>query len=83
MVQVQGAKYGLGIWHQCAKRVKIKSQKVLGTNSYVCRSCREKLVEGRGDFLASPFPEYRYNKIRTNKGILLRSVVNSKLLNIH
>ena len=33
---------GLEILHQCGKRVKTKSQKVLGANSYVCRSYRRK-----------------------------------------
>ena len=32
----------LEILHQCGKRVKTKSQKVLGANSYVCRSYRGK-----------------------------------------
>ena len=39
MVQVQqsgtGRKYGLEILHQCSKRVKAKSKKVMGTKSYV------------------------------------------------
>ena len=34
------------ILHQCGKRVKTKSQSILGANSYVCRSYREKLVVG-------------------------------------
>ena len=38
--------------HHCAKRAKIKSQKVLGANSYVCRSYGGKT--GRGTFLALP-----------------------------
>ena len=32
--------------HQCGKKVKIKSQKVLESNSNVCRSYMEKLVGG-------------------------------------
>ena len=46
------------ILHQCDKRFKTKSQKVLGANSYVCRSYRGKI--GRGTFLpppTSPHPE--------------------------
>ena len=39
VVQVQqsgtGRKYGLEILHQCSKRVKAKSKKVMGTKSYV------------------------------------------------
>ena len=47
LVQVQfkfgtSTRYGLEILHQCGKRVKIKSQKFSGANSYVCRSCRGK-----------------------------------------
>ena len=34
--------HGLEILQQCDKRVKTKSQRVLGANSYVCRSYREK-----------------------------------------
>ena len=44
--------YGLEILHQSGKSVKTKSQKILGTNSYVCRSYRRKIA--RGVFLASP-----------------------------
>ena len=40
--------YGLEVLHKCGKMVKTKSQKVLGTNSYVCRSYRRKT--GRGLF---------------------------------
>ena len=39
-------RYKIEILHQCGKRVKTKSQKVLGPNSYVCRSHRGKT--GRG-----------------------------------
>ena len=42
LVQAQkfgtGTRYGLEITYECGKRVKTKSQKVLGANSYVCRS---------------------------------------------
>ena len=39
--------------HQCGKRVKIKSQKVLEANSNVCRSYMGKLVgEWKGSFFA-------------------------------
>ena len=33
---------GLEILHQCCKRVKTKSNNLLGTNSNVCGSCRGK-----------------------------------------
>ena len=33
--------------HTCGKRVKTKSQKVFGVNSYVCRSYRGKTGRGR------------------------------------
>ena len=50
LVQVQqlgtDTRYKLEILHQCGKRVKTKSQKVLGANSYICRSYRGKT--GRG-----------------------------------
>ena len=39
--------------HQCGKRVKTKSYKVLGASSYVCISYRGR---GRGDFFAPPPP---------------------------
>ena len=56
LVQVQqfgtGTMYELEILHQCGKRFKTKSQKVLGANSYVCRIYRGKT--GRGDFLPCP-----------------------------
>ena len=32
--------YGLEVLHQCDEKVKIKSQKVLGANFYVCRNYR-------------------------------------------
>ena len=44
-----GSRYKLGISYKCDKRLKTKSQKVLGANSYVCRGYRGKT--GRGDFL--------------------------------
>ena len=37
-----GTRYSLEILHQGGKRVKTKSQKVLGANSYVCRSYKGK-----------------------------------------
>ena len=43
------------ILHQCGKRVKTKSQNVLGGNSYICRSYRGKT--GRGAFLP-PTPPF-------------------------
>ena len=42
--------YGLEILHQCGKRVKTKSHKVLGANSYVCRSYSGKTSRGGGLF---------------------------------
>ena len=58
-VQVQkfgtGTRYKLEILHQCGKKVKSKSQKVCGANSYVCRSYREKTGIG-GPFCPAPFP---------------------------
>ena len=47
-----GTRYGLKVLRQCGKRVKNKSQKVLGVNSYVCRSYRGKT--GGGLFAALP-----------------------------
>ena len=44
----------LEILHQCCKRVKTKSQKVLEANSYVCRSYRGKSV--RGSLFDPPTP---------------------------
>ena len=46
LVKVQwfgtGTEYDVKILHQCGKRVKTTSQKVLGANFYVCRSYRGK-----------------------------------------
>ena len=46
LIQVQqfgtGTRYDLEIFHQCDKRVKTKSQNVLGAKSNVCRSYRGK-----------------------------------------
>ena len=52
-----GARYGLQVLHQCGKRVKSKSQKVLWAKSYICRIYRVKTGRGEGAFLASPHPE--------------------------
>ena len=52
LVQVQlfgtDTKYELEILHQCGKRVKTKSQKVLEANSYICKSYRGKAGRGEG-----------------------------------
>ena len=47
-----GTRYGLEILLQCGKKVKTKSQKVLGANSNICRSYKEKT--GRDAFLPQP-----------------------------
>ena len=48
LVQVRtGTRYGLEILHKCGKKVQIVSQKILGSNSYVCTSRSGKT--GRGD----------------------------------
>ena len=47
-----GTRYDLEIFHQCDKRVKTKSQNVLGAKSNVCRSYRGKT--GRGDLFGTP-----------------------------
>ena len=46
--------YELEILHQSVKRVKTKSEKVFGVNSYVCRSYRGK--SGRGGLFDPPPP---------------------------
>ena len=43
-----GSMHDLEILHQCAKKVKARSQKILGANSYICRSYRGK--SGTGAF---------------------------------
>ena len=50
--------------HQCDKKIKNKSHRVFGTNSYVCRSYRGK--NGRGEGLFGPFPSIlnRVNKTK-------------------
>ena len=58
MVQAQelgtGTKYKLEVLHQCGKKVKTKSQKVLGANSYVCESYRGKTGRGGGGLFGPP-----------------------------
>ena len=57
LVQVQfgtGTRCELEILHQCGKRFESNSQKVLGANLYVCKSCSEKT--GRGPFCTPPPP---------------------------
>ena len=49
-----GNKYKLKILQECGKRVKTKSQKVLGANSYVCRSYRGKTGMGGGRGICPP-----------------------------
>ena len=50
MVQVQhlwtSIMYGLEILHQCGKSIKTKSQKVLETSFYVCKSSMKKKLVG-------------------------------------
>ena len=44
--------------HQCGKTVKTVSQKVLGANSYVCRSYKGKIGKGEGGvFAIFSYPE--------------------------
>ena len=50
-------RYGLEFLHQCGKSIKTESQKVLGTNSYVCRSYRGKTGRRGGGELFAPHPE--------------------------
>ena len=56
LIQVQlfgtGTRYGLETLRQYGKRVKTKSQTVLGTNTYVCRTYRGKI--GRVGLFAPP-----------------------------
>ena len=56
LVQVEwfgtGTRYDLENLHQCGKKVKTKSQKVFGANSYISRSYRRK--SGRRDLFATP-----------------------------
>ena len=58
LVQAQqfgtGTKNDLEILHQCSKRVKTKSQKVLGANSYICS--REKGKTHKGGFFGPVHP---------------------------
>ena len=43
--------YGLGILHRCGKSGKTKNQKVLGANSYACRSHKRKSLNFFNPFL--------------------------------
>ena len=49
-----GIRCKLEFLHQCGKKVKTKSQKVLGASSYVCRSYRGKTGRGGCVLFASP-----------------------------
>ena len=56
-----GTKYGPQILCKFGKMVETKSQKVVGANSYVYRSYREKPGREEGDggrFIALPYSEY-------------------------
>ena len=55
--------------HQCDERVKGKSQKVFGPNSYICRSCREKT--GLGAFLVFPPHPDRVNEQKAFEWLVL------------
>ena len=70
MVQVQyfgtGTRYKLEILHQSVKSVKIKSQKVSGANSNVCRIYRGKT--GWGAFL--PLPPPILNRVKENHRLI-------------
>ena len=59
LVQVQqfrtGTRYALKLLHGCGKKVKTRSQKVLGANSYIGRSYREKAGRGSCTFSVSIF----------------------------
>ena len=48
--------------HQCDKKVKTKSQKVLRANSYICISYRGKI--GRGCLFAPPPPLPIFNRVK-------------------
>ena len=48
-------KYELEILQQCGSRVRIKSQKVVGANSYIWRNQRGKT--GYGGLFGHPHPE--------------------------
>ena len=50
-----GTRYGLEILHQCGKKIKTKSQEVLGSNPNVSRSYREKT--GRGALFGPHHPQ--------------------------
>ena len=51
-----GTWYCLKALHKCYKKVKTKSQKVLGVNSYFCGNYKENT--GRGSLFAPPFLLY-------------------------
>ena len=67
LVQVEqfgtGTRYELEILHECGKKVKTKSQKVLGANSYVGEVTEKKLVGG-GDFLPPILNRVKENVIK-------------------
>ena len=51
------------ILHQCGKRIKTKSQNVLGAKSYICKSYRQKTG---GVCLFVPPPTPILNRVKTN-----------------
>ena len=77
-----GTSYGLVILHQWGKRVKTESQKVVGTNFYVCRSYKGKT--GRWPFCQPPIL-YRVkgNWIRSTKtGARERSITKLYFISV-
>ena len=75
-----GTRYDLKCLHQYGKRVKTKSQRVLGANSYVCRNCWEKTgrrlfyslphilnsVKFSYSLVSSIYPIFKYLKSKSN-----------------
>ena len=76
LVQIQwfgtGTKFSFDVLHQCGKRVKTKSQKVLEANLYVCRSYRGKT--GKWAFLPTLHPPRSIlNRVKRNTKLQKKS----------
>ena len=86
MLEVQLFGTDLEILHQCCKRVKTKSQKILGANSCFCRSYRGKAgrgifyppilnrvkdIDDNKNFWKTIKPFFSYKGLNTNKLMLI------------
>ena len=78
-----GARYDLKVLRQCGKRVKTKSKKVLGVNTYVCRSHRGKTGRARFCHPLPPIQNTVNLKLKAQKYICPIWKFKNVSLNLH